>query len=404
VEDQDVLVEYYVSDGNQTWYYTSESVNVPPGNMTLTRSAFISSLQPLGTYYLNAKVTYDPTQPIATANESFFVVEAQPPSPPPEAPPGAPPEAPPAGGGEEEPEIEITSYPQEVGIETGFTKYPVVEVENTGGGTLKNVTLKITGVPSAWIDVTPAVIDELRSGENATFSVKVTIPALTQGQEYQGVIRAEGSAGSELVSDEKSFTIVVFTSRDQLVQWEIDRLKKALADFEGDVQDAKDAGKDVSEVLPLIDQIKEQISIAQDYLKEKRYDDALEAVYVGWTLLERARNLLAQAPFLEIISLLQFPLWLLAILIILVAVIVVLVLFLKRLKGNFNQLFRSQAPQMKRSVLVERITETKNVEKEKAKIQRILTLLENEHKEGLISDKAYADLKRRNEEKLRKLG
>ncbi|MCK4713993.1 MAG: hypothetical protein KAT35_00335, partial [Candidatus Aenigmarchaeota archaeon] len=333
VEDQDVLVEYWVSDGNQTWYYTSESINVPPGNMTFPRSAFISSVQPLGQYFLNVKVTYDPAQPQASANESFFVVEPPPTGPPPDEPGGEPPgEAPaPAAGGEDEPEIKITSYPNEIGIETGFTKYPVVEIENTGGVTLYNVELRVAGVPSAWFTFDPQIIDEFKPGENATIQMKITIPVLGQGQEYTGTLTAMGTPRvGNITTDQKSFGLVVFTSRDQLVQWEIDRLKKALQEFEGDVQDAKDAGKDISAVEPLIDQIKDQITTAENLLKEKRYDDALNAIYVGWTLLERARGLLAEAPFVEILITTIFPPWLIAILVILVVVIVVLVIFLKK--------------------------------------------------------------------------
>jgi hypothetical protein len=43
-------------------------------------------------------------------------------------------------------------------------------------------------------------------------------------------------------------------------------------------------------------------------------------------------------------------------------------------------------------------------EAEKEKLRKVLKLLEKEYKEGIISDKAYDDLRKRNEEKLRNLG
>ncbi len=47
--------------------------------------------------------------------------------------------------------------------------------------------------------------------------------------------------------------------------------------------------------------------------------------------------------------------------------------------------------------------EKETMEKERMNIRRVLSLLEREYKEGLISEKAYSDLKKRNEEKLSKI-
>jgi hypothetical protein len=76
----------------------------------------------------------------------------------------------------------------------------------------------------------------------------------------------------------------------------------------------------------------------------------------------------------------------------------------KKMKGVFDKVFRMQMPgaagAAKASVVVERMKEKATLEKEAARVRRVLGLLEREFKEGLISESAYADLKRRNEEKL----
>ncbi|NIO19977.1 MAG: hypothetical protein GTN76_04355, partial [Candidatus Aenigmarchaeota archaeon] len=404
VSHTDVKVEYWVSGQNQTWSYQYDFVNVPAlSNRTLVKNLYITPTQPLGTYYVNALVTYDPAQPTASANASFLVAErgVGPPEPP--VPPGEAPPPPPAPPEEKVPKIEITKYLQEIGIETGTTKYITVEVENTGGLGLRNVTLRVIGLPTPWTEITPKIVDYLSPGNSTSFNMKLSMPSIAEPKEYFGTLVAEGVAYNNKTSDEKMFKIVVFTSREDLVRWEIERLEKALRDFELDVKEAKDVGKDVSEVEPLIDEIKEKLSEAKDYLNKKMYDDALSAVYVGWNLLERAKYLLSKATFVQpFVTFL--PIWLIIVLIILIAVIVILLFFVKRVKGSVESIFKVQLPKMKpTTVAVEKIQERENIAKEIASVKRVINLLEREFKDGLISEKAYENLKKRNEEKLASL-
>ena len=358
------------------------------------------------------KLTYDVNNSLsAPAASSFFVQAGAPPGPPPGPgpSPGAEPGAP-VIGEPSEPKIEITKYSPEIGMETDSVKYPTVEVKNIGGTKLYDVKLLIIGIPSPWIQkITPESIDELAVGNSSIFTIKLRVPSLGEAGEYAGRIVADAN----VTRDEKPFTISVFTSRAQLIQWEIDRLEKALRDLEVDVENAKKSGKDVSEVLPYIESVKEQIDLAEDYLSKKMYDEALSAVQTGWTFLERARYYLSIAPFIEILIETIFPPWLIILLIILVATIIILVFFVKRMKGVFDRIFRIQVPQApgmlkpgarpKPSVLMEKMEERGKLEKEAANIKRVINLLEREHREGLITDNAYNDLKRRNEEKLKKV-
>lgn len=406
VDHLDVKLEYWVYGQGQTWRYAGpEDVNVyAHTNRTFIRNLYIEPTQPPGEYYVKALVTYDPSQPTASGNASFDVV-ARGPAPP--APPGEVGEAPappaPAEPEERVPKIEITKYLQEIGIETGATKYPTVEVENTGVLGLRNVTLRIVGIPTPWIEVTPALVDYLPAGNNSIFTVKLSMPSIAEPKEYFGTLIAEGIALNNKTSDEKMFKIVVFTSREDLVRWEIDRLEKAVRDFEMDVDEAKSVGKDVSEIEPLIDQIKEKLGEAKDYLNKKMYDDALSAVYVGWNLLERAKYLLSKATFVQ--PLVTFiPLWLIVVLIILVSIIIILIFFVKKMKGSVEDIFKLHLPRMKpTTVLVEKMEEKETAGKEIANVKRVLNLLEREFKDGLISEKAYENLKKRNEEKLASL-
>ncbi len=402
----DVLVEYWVSGANQTWDYRSESIMVNAyANRTLLRSLYIRSDQSVGQYYVNAKVTYDPINNLyAIANSSFTVTEAAA-----EQPPGGAP-----GGGAEEgggaaissapPKIEIIRYPQELGMELDTVKYPVVEVKNSGGSKLYNVTLRLSGIPSPWVqEITPKVIPEIPVGNISIFTITLKIPPTAEAKEYAGQIIADAN----ITKDEKTFSLTLFTTRAQLISWEIDRLKKALQQFEVDVESAKKAGKNVKDVTPYIDQIKEQIRLAEDYLGKKMYDESLSAVQSGWSMLEKARYLLAQAPFTEILIETIFPPWLIALLVVLVVAIAILLFFVRRMKGVFDRIFRMQAPggggAAKPSVMVEKMKERENLGKEEMNIRKVMGLLERQYKEGLITENAYMSLKARNEEKLAKI-
>jgi uncharacterized membrane protein len=405
ISNQDVWVEYWVSGMNQTWDYGNASINVDAHtNRTLLRQLFIWSFQPLGMYVLNAKVTFDQNITPATANRTFYVVEGGPPQPP--QPPGAPAGGEGAAGGAAlPPKIEIIKYPQELGVELDAVKYPTVEVKNTGGSKLYNVTLRITGIPSPWIqDITPKMISELPVGNSSTFTITLKIPQTAEAKEYSGKIMADAN----ITKDEKTFLLTVFTTRAQLIQWEIERLKKSLQQFEFDVENAKKAGKDTQEVLPYIDQIKEYIRLAEDYLQKKMYDESLSEVHSGWSALEKAIYLLAQAPFLQILIETIFPPWLIAILVIMVVAIVILLFFVRKMKGVFDRIFRIQAPGgapgvVKTTVVVERMRERESLEKEEMNIRKVMNLLERQFKEGLITENAYMSLKARNEEKLAKI-
>ncbi len=405
ISQQDVKVEYWISGANQTWDYGNASIQVNAhANRTLLRSLFVYSFQPLGQYTLNVKVTYDPNIEPATAERTFFVVEG-----------GAPPQPPSPGGGgaaggagaapSQPAKIEIIKYSPELGMEMDVVKYPTVEVKNTGGSKLYNVILRVTGIPSPWIqDISPKIIPELAVGNSSIFTLTLKIPSTAEAKEYIGQIIADAN----VTRDEKSFTLTVFSSRAQLIRWEIDRLKKAFQEFQVDVENAKKAGKDTKEVLPYIDQIKEHIRLAEDYLEKKMYDDSLSEVHSGWSALEKAIYLLSQAPFVQILIETIFPPWLIAILLVLVVVIAILLVLVRKMRGVFDRIFRLQAPggaqgAMKTTVVVERMKERETLEKEEMNIRRVLNLLERQFKEGLITENAYMSLKTRNEEKLAKI-
>jgi len=401
------LVEYWITDANNNTYaYNQFSILIDGGQeVNRTRSLPIFSYQPPGQYFLHVKLTYDINNSLsASAIASFLVIEGLPPTPP-TPPPGGKAEevaAPPAGV--TPPKIEIIKYPTEFGMEVDSIKYPTVEVKNTGGVKLYNITLRIVGIPSPWIlDITPKIISELDIGNSSTFTITLKIPPTAEAKEYQGKIIADAN----VTKDEKSFSLTIFSTRAQLIQWEIERLRKAITQLEIDTENAKKAGKDVKEVLPYIDQAKEHLRLAEDYLLKKMYDESLSEVQLGWIAVEKARYYLSIAPFVQIVFETIFPPWLIAILIVLAIALIIMAVFVKKMKAIFDRIFRIQAPgaqaATRTTVVVEKMKEREALEREEMNIRRVLALLEKQHAEGLISDSAYQSLKARNEEKLAKI-
>jgi len=203
------------------------------------------------------------------------------------------------------------------------------------------------------------------------------------------------------------FVIHVFSSRKELLEYEINKLKKEVKDLEDQVEDAKKAGMDVSEIEILIEQINEQIGLAEYYLVNKMYDDALASVYAARSLLNRAKYLLSIAPIMGRVLIPLIPNWVLILVIVLVIFIVILLVVVKKMRIDLFRVLRPNVPQAA-EVVGEVVTEKgkgtqlerEALEAEKDRINRMLKLLETERKEGVISKKAYEELKFRNRAKL----
>lgn len=406
---QDVDLEYWVSDFNNTiWYYQSEAVFVNAfTNQSFTRKAFIFNNQKPGIHLINVRVTYDLVQPPIKKNTTFMVVSAvttttitpTPPGPP-AGQPSPPAERVPPAAAEEKDELTISEYPFELGIESGWARYPTVKVKNTGDTTLNNIRLLIRGIPLSWLTTDPVNIESLKPNEIAIFSLKIIVPAGEKTNVYPFKIIAI----SNETSDEKTGILFVFASREELLLYELNKVKEKLSDLENRTDVARKEGKDVSDVITLINETQSQIKQAEDLIKNKDYDNALEKIISASNLIDRANQLLIKAPKAKPMVLPGIPLsTFLIILIILIISTAIILYMIKKKIIDFGKLFKR--PGMPEAEGVAEAIKKESSEKqalldEKEKISRVLTLLESEMREGIISKEAYDELKKRNIEKL----
>jgi uncharacterized membrane protein len=408
---QDVLIEYWISDltGATTYFSTSEFVLAPAFfNQTFSRNAFIFSNQSLGLYLLNARMTFSVVQPSLQVNTTFSVVEslAATPTPTPSTVSG-----PSAGGGEPitgflaEPTPEpvaailIEKYNSNISLARGMTRIESVTLKNIGKTNLNNMTLLLVGVPLSWYNITPIGYAITEPDKSYTFLVEFHIPKDVNAGQYTGNL----VASSNRATDQKSILLTIYESIEDVIKIEIQNLEEQFQEIIIDSKVAEREGKDVTAIKLLIEEIKEQISLAKKNLDAGKTEEALVNIGNGKNLIERTRRLLdglekpvapaAEFPFLLILG----------IVVLIILIVLSVYLYLKKTKKTVK-IF--QIPYV--SGLI-KLVKGKEVSKdvllrEHDKLSRMLHILEKERTEGIISEKAYDEMKKSLKVKIYKMG
>ncbi len=411
---QDVFLDYWVSYENETYYYNSEAVLTPVGvNVTILRNAYIFSNQHIGLNTLNVKATYDNVQAPIIAIATFEVIEDDIEVPlPPEIPEDYSPSGFPDVDDSDDSDmyddlgpipvfdkdysIDIESYNKEINIVQGWTDITGVRVRNNGNLAINNITLTLTGIPTSWFNITPKKYELIPSGNSTLFLIEYRIPAGSRSGAYPFTLVANSN---EVVAD-KIGRLVVFTSIEDLIRQDIINLKIELHKLEDDIYFSQNIGKDVSKVWGILEQAWIQIEFAEDNLDNKKYDEALQNIQVVSGLIKRAKMILETSYEAEDVSWMD-SIWILALKVLIVlAVLAYISVWWIRKKDKYK-LKASLKRYMKRSLSKEEIETRKKVfENDKEKIQRVLTLLETETKEGIINNESYKELKHLNENKI----
>jgi hypothetical protein len=207
------------------------------------------------------------------------------------------------------------------------------------------------------------------------------------------------AVSNEVSSSEEFFSLFVFTSRKDLIEFELVRLKAKLEELENEADNLEEQGIDVSDVRDKLDEAENKIDIAEEYLNRKLYDASLDAVYTAWKLLREAEDMLE-----ELKGGFQLPWWLIVI-IVFIAAILILTVVIRRVTKNLRMILRgrmSEARMVAESVKGSGI-EIDRMKDERIKAERTLKLLENQYKQGIISKAAYESMKKRSEGKVKDL-
>lgn len=401
---QDVFIEYAVKslDGATTYATWSEAVLTPAlTDSTFSRSIDIYSDQPLGQYRLHATVNYDPVQSPIDVNRTFTVV-----GPVATTTTTAAPSAPSIQTTttvtyptpENFTDILITRYNSNISLARGVTIVESVIVNNTGQYDLPNVSLYLIGIPPSWFNITPETYRELKSAESAIFVITFRAPEDAD----LDTLRGELIATSGIVSDRKEVGVSVYASLKELLEEEISKLKEELAQLEADTANAKEQGKDISDVELLISEIRDQLDQAETALKAEELNKASSHVFNARNLIEKAKNLLDRLQLPEVEGYV-LPFWIVIAIFIIISLIIFAAIFWKRKEAK--KMLRPWIIQFGRlaDAVKQKKTVTPAMEVEREKVERMLKLLEKEKEEGIISISAYKEMKRSLEEKLKRL-
>jgi uncharacterized membrane protein len=411
---QDVDLDYWITDQSSTeWSRSSAAVFTPAGqNITFSNDLFVFSNQPLGINTFHFKVTYsnlqNPIEKSATFSVIPFTEEPEEPGPEPGGGPGEP--AGPAGPTPSVADMETDFYRDEIGVEAGVNKTIRFRINNTGGLDIGNISLSILGIQSNWYVFQPAFIETLKTDGYADIDLIFTVPKGTP----QGSHRATLVIDSDDKDIKKLFTLTIFTSREELIRFELTRLKEKTSNIEYDAREAQEReGKDMSRVFAKIKEIKEQIDIAEEFLDNEMYEDALDAIYTGWELYREALYLFEHAP-----SGLALPWQIIATLIIIIFVAVFGIYMYKqrrllktivrsRVSGAYSGGIGAGARFKEAKSVVQSIqkqsAEVDELKNKRDKLTRTLGLLETQKKQGIISKEAYLSMKKSTDEKITKL-
>lgn len=293
------------------------------------------------------------------------------------------------------PKLEIVDWTKELEIERGWIGFLLVTVKNSGNVDLSNIFINIQGVDPSWFEL-PKSFD-LKVGENQSFSIRFAIPMNAKSGNYDGkIIVSSLEAG-----DEKSFVLRVFASRAELIYYQILSLKKRLQEIENKMLIAEKEGKDTAKVKGLLDDARDKLMIAERYLNEKLYDDAKEMTEMAREYLDKAEYELqiakpVERPVLaDLIAALRK--WLLLILMAVIgSATLILILVIRSRKYEMKVSIPPEV--LKRAIIG--VVSAQKLREEKEKLNKILAILEEEYREGIISKESYEELKKKTEEKI----
>ncbi len=402
----DATVRYWVENNESEYAFVRETVLTPPNvTVRLGRGIDIYSNQPTGDYVLRAEVEpLDSSIEPATAAQSFRVIEVNDTEEEPEIIEETEEETRTIPReGEEQPDpdtanVSIVDAPSVFNLVRGRPTFESVTVANTGDLQLENISLDVIGLPPAWVSTTPSSVDTLSREETETFALELDPPEDAPLQSYNGTLLAVASQAS----DRQAFEAEVFESLAEKIRADIERLEQQVTVLR-ERSDALDAaGVDVSGVRELIGEVETLLQDAREKLENDNPQGAVQDVEDADSLLQDAEQQLEkleQPGTREAFALLPTVI---AVLVILGVILGVTYLVKVRHASPFEAA-RERVHDVALEMKKRKMEEKRELQAEKKKTKRLINLLEAQHKEGVMDDESYEELKSSAEEKLRRI-
>ncbi len=295
--------------------------------------------------------------------------------------------------------LSIINYTPEVGVEMGWTKDYEVTVKNTGQEKIENVYAAFSGIPSTWFKVTnPPTV--LQPGQEKKFTIQISPPMISRSQTYSTKLEAF----SREAVDRKEVSIKVFTLQSELLRYEIEKVRLRLTQLENEAVRQDEGGLNVSAVTLQTGNAKTSIEQAVLLLDSQRYSQVPDYTLKAEAFLEQAElQLLLVEPKQR--SLFENAFISLAVLAAL-AFVATFLIFFKRTTHAYRSVRafeRSISVSELKKEIQGKETGVEDLKEERERTQRFIMGIGNQHRQGLLSDETYQELKANAKNKLKAL-
>jgi uncharacterized membrane protein len=390
---QDVYLDYWISDSSGKIYnsVSGEAVFVDANSSrSFQRQLFVYSSQPVGTYYLNVKMTYSSLQPSIQVNRTFNVIVPSAPTPTPSVGPAV--SAPVTGvvvAKEEIYKINISAlYPEIIEMERGGIRYLTIEIKNNGNAELKNIYVDISGIPIDWFKRIGKIKD-LAPGETTVQIIKFEVPDNAEIKTYEVKIKVS----TERVHDEKTLQIVIYETRKDLLSSMIKSVRESIKEAEIRAYQAS-LERNVTDVLKLMEETNYILNEAEEYLRLNNLVMCENKIQEAKNMIERANYELAKTPPKTVLLL---PLGSVLVMVFFLLVITSILIFYPKGKAS------KRLEKLRKSITGEVVSKgvpgydemQETVLQRKSEIMDLLKTLEDQFKKGVISKETYLELKRK---------
>jgi len=290
--------------------------------------------------------------------------------------------------------INITEYSEEILIERGWMKYSNIIVKNVGNEELHNVTISVEGIHPEWFEVQTNKTSLLSINETSTFILKLSIPSTAETESYYFSL----TANSDEVSDKKNFTVRVFKSRTELMFYEIQILRDDIEVLGGKTDDEERIGMGVTAVRDVLNEAEYLLDAAKNQVNNSMYNAATETINEVKDLIKKADYELSVVSPIPHVTILGIP-WELFLVGIILGLIILLYLIREVLK---NIHFKIPGPKVELHIkkLILDGRKLKNLEEEFEELRESQNLIEEEYREGMLSEESYEELRLKYQEKL----
>jgi hypothetical protein len=285
-------------------------------------------------------------------------------------------------------EMQISDYPKEILIESGWMLNFDVTITNTGNQNLHNAVISVGNDLSNWFQVQTNKTSILAPNDNSTFRVKLSVPSDAEMKTYSFYLITK----SDETNDIKDLIVRVFSSQKDLMLYQIQTLEDAVKEIEVNTSKTEKAGKDVTSIRNILDEIKNSLNDAKSYISAGAYTKATEVMRnIENQITEAEYDLSIASPSTSFASGgSSFPFELL--IVIPVIPIIIIVFYIVKIKRAKKEI-AIKIPPMKIKEYILEGRENRNLTEELEKLKISRDLLEEEFRDNIISKETYDELR-----------